>query len=91
MVATLEPVLWEGTRMDAGLFAKRLKELRETAGLTQMELARRAGLSQKAVSAWELGQREPLWSHVVALAAAMGVEVAAFLEKPKKPRKGKQK
>jgi putative transcriptional regulator len=78
-------------------FAGRLKELREAAGLTQAELAERSGLSQKAISQWEQGVARPLWDNVIALAAALGVDVAEFLKAPAKrppagrgrPRKGK--
>jgi DNA-binding XRE family transcriptional regulator len=91
MAAILELVSWEGARMDAGLFGKRLKELRERAGLSQAELARLANLSQKGISNWELGQREPGLAAAVALARALGVEVVDFLEEPKKPRKGRRK
>jgi transcriptional regulator with XRE-family HTH domain len=68
--------------MDASRFAARLKELREAAGLTQMQLADAAGLSQRAVSHWEQGLREPAWSNVVAMAEALGVDCRAFLKEP---------
>jgi transcriptional regulator with XRE-family HTH domain len=78
--------------MDAQLFGVRLKELREGAGLSQKELAARAGLGQRSVSNWEQGIREPVWSNVVALAAALGVDCRAFLEEPgeiSKPGRGR--
>ena len=59
-------------------FGAKLKELRESAGLTQGELAKKAGLSLKAVAHWEQGLREPAWSNVQTLAAALGVKCAAF-------------
>ena len=68
--------------MDVGQFARRLRELRENAGLTQARLAARAGLSQRAISFWELGLREPSWGNVVALAAALGTDCRAFLQEP---------
>jgi DNA-binding XRE family transcriptional regulator len=39
-------------------FGERLMRLREAAGLTQEELASRAGLTAKAVSALERGERK---------------------------------
>jgi putative transcriptional regulator len=83
--------------MSAEHFAARLKELREAAGLTQGQLAEKADVSHRAISAWEQGWREPSWSIVVALAEALGVGVEAFLEPPKarppagpgRPPKGK--
>ncbi|MFO0809305.1 MAG: helix-turn-helix transcriptional regulator [Gemmataceae bacterium] len=63
-------------------FGKRLKDLRESAGLSQQQLAAMAGIGQKSISHWELGSREPLWSNVLSLAKALGVDCRAFLEPP---------
>jgi transcriptional regulator with XRE-family HTH domain len=53
-------------------FAARLKQLRETAGFTQEELATIAGLSVHAVSALERGERRrPHPETVRALSAAL--------------------
>jgi transcriptional regulator with XRE-family HTH domain len=60
-------------------FGERLKRAREWAGLSQAELARRAGLSVRNVQNWEQGHREPMASHLPALAAALGVGVEALL------------
>ena len=68
--------------MGAEWFGERLKELREAAGLTQAELAERAGLSQRAVSHWEQKLREPSWSAVVALSGVLDVDCTAFLSPP---------
>ena len=46
-------------------FAERLRRLREGAGLTQEELASRAGLTAKAVSALERGERRRPYPHTV--------------------------
>ena len=55
-------------------FAERLRRLREAAGLTQEELAQRAGLSSKAVSLLERGERTRPYPHTVtALADALGL------------------
>src|SRR5262245_42475891 len=59
-------------------FADRLKDLRETAGISQYELAKRSGLSRQALSNLELGNREPTWETVRTLARALGVSVAEF-------------
>lgn len=40
-------------------YAARLRHLRERAGLTQAELARRAGVTTSVLSAYENGRREP--------------------------------
>jgi predicted ATPase/DNA-binding XRE family transcriptional regulator len=46
-------------------FAERLRRLREAAGLTQEELAERAGLSSKAVGLLERGERTRPYPHTV--------------------------
>ncbi|HET7272024.1 MAG TPA: helix-turn-helix domain-containing protein, partial [Rubrobacter sp.] len=46
-------------------FGATLRELRDAAGLTQEELASRAGLTAKAVSALERGERKRPYPHTV--------------------------
>jgi transcriptional regulator with XRE-family HTH domain len=59
-------------------FGDRLKELRERAGLSQAQLADRAGMNVFGVAKLEQGQREPSWATVLALATALGVDCTAF-------------
>jgi len=59
-------------------FGKRLKELREAAGMTQEGLARAAELSTSAVSRIEQRGKDPAWSTVRRLARALGVALSAF-------------
>ena len=59
-------------------FAGRLKTLRESAGLSMHELARRAGLAQASISNLEAGKREPTWETVTRLASALGVSTERF-------------
>jgi transcriptional regulator with XRE-family HTH domain len=68
-------------------FAKRLKELREQAGLTQDQFAERCGLGLSTVSQFEQGWREPTYGTLVKLAQGLGVSLAAFEQTPPKPRK----
>jgi transcriptional regulator with XRE-family HTH domain len=71
-------------------FGERLKELREAAGLTQPELAERAGLNRFGIAKLEQGVREPTWATVQALAKALGVRCSAFeavAEAPTEPPK----
>jgi transcriptional regulator with XRE-family HTH domain len=67
---------------DATWFPGRLRELREAAGLTQGQLAERAGVKRDAVARWEAGKREPGWSNVLGLAEALGVDCTAFTQPP---------
>ena len=61
-------------------FNDRLRELRDKAGLTQVQLAERAGIPIGSVRAHEQGQRIPSWGSVVALARALGVDCTAFAD-----------
>jgi transcriptional regulator with XRE-family HTH domain len=72
---------------DPAWFAARLREMRESAGLTQEQLADRAGVKRDAVARWEAGKREPGWSSVLALCQALGVSCEAFTKEPA-PREG---
>lgn len=49
-----------------------LREARERAGLTQVALARRAGVTQSMVSAYETGRRDPTYSTLERLLRATG-------------------
>ncbi|WP_205687584.1 helix-turn-helix transcriptional regulator, partial [Cellulomonas endophytica] len=61
----------------AETFAAALRRLREAAGLTQEELAERAGLTAHGVGALERGTRTRPYPHTVrALAAALGLDAA---------------
>jgi transcriptional regulator with XRE-family HTH domain len=59
-------------------FGERLKELRDKAGLSQQELADKAGIHRVAVARIETGERSPAWDTAMKLAAALGVSCAAF-------------
>jgi len=67
------------------LFADRLRELRTEAGLTQAELAVRAGLHPQAVVKLEAGEHQPTWATVTALADALGLSCQAFRVPPSRP------
>jgi transcriptional regulator with XRE-family HTH domain len=59
-------------------FGEKLKTAREAAGLTQEQLAERAGVYIHVVSKLERGVREPTWPTALKMATALGVSVAAF-------------
>ena len=54
---------------------RRISLMRKNAGLTQMELANRLGISYQAVSNWERGIAMPDISNLGALAGELGVSV----------------
>jgi len=55
------------------------KSLRESAGITQQELADRARMHKLGVAKLEQGLREPTWATVQSLAKALGVTVLDFV------------
>ena len=46
---------------------ERIKELRLEQGLTQMQLGKLIGVSQKAIDYWERSVNEPKSSYIIAL------------------------
>jgi transcriptional regulator with XRE-family HTH domain len=61
-------------------FGRRLKDLREKAGLTQQQLADAAGLNKFGLAKLEQGVGEPHCPTVLTLAQALGVDCLAFTE-----------
>lgn len=60
-------------------FAKNLKELRAEVNLTQAALAEKMGVSQRAVSNWELGARQPDYDMLIKIAKYFEVSVDYLL------------
>ena len=61
-------------------FMDRLKAARTQAGLSQAELAEKAGMHRFGVAKLEQGVRQPTWETVQALAAALGTDCRAFVD-----------
>ena len=59
---------------------EKIKELRTEKGLTQMQLGKMIGVSQKAVDHWERSVNEPKASYIIALVKAFGVSFDEFFE-----------
>ncbi len=55
-----------------GRFAARLRELRQAAGLTQAEAAKRLGVPQHAISRWETAVCSPSLKQLPAIAKVYG-------------------
>lgn len=49
------------------MFAERLKEIRNGAGMTQVQLAEALGVSKGTVAMWEIGKRKPDYETLNAL------------------------
>lgn len=62
-------------------FGKRLKELRQTAKITQSGLAEKLNLHPQTVSKWERGLSEPDIAQLGDLAAALGITLERLLGK----------
>ncbi len=60
-------------------FGQTLRELREAAGLSPAELARRCRISQSTVSKTELARREPRLSLILILCAGLEISPDALL------------
>ena len=57
----------------------RIRQARERVGLSQIELARRIGLSKNAMNSIEAGDADPRASRIVAIAQVLGVSTDALL------------
>ena len=66
--------------MDQAKTGNLIRSLRQKQHMTQLELAEKINVSDKAVSKWERGCGAPDISLLPALAAALGVEPGVFLQ-----------
>ncbi|MBF0876015.1 helix-turn-helix transcriptional regulator [Gluconobacter cerevisiae] len=58
---------------------RRIRLLREMAGLSQQQLAEKVGISRSAVAFWETGRSGHVGKHLGGLAAVLGVEPEVLL------------
>jgi excisionase family DNA binding protein len=72
--------VWRQNRRRAG---KRLRAIREAAGLNQIQLAAASGLTHEAISRLETGKCWPYAETVRKLAGALGVEPEQFISRDK--------
>ncbi len=59
--------------------ADRLKNLRESSGLTQSDIARSFGISRSSVNSWEMGLSVPSTQYIVELAKKFEVSTDYLL------------
>lgn len=59
-----------------------LRKARLRSGLTQAELATRAGTTQSAISRWEIGRARPSFEVLQRLVRACGLDLQVGLEEP---------
>jgi transcriptional regulator with XRE-family HTH domain len=82
-------------------YAQKLRELRDAAGLSEMKLAAKSGVSYFAIHDYGIGRRRPGFAAAAKIARALGTSCDAFVEcedvagpvksVPKKPRNGPRK
>lgn len=65
---------------------RRLKQLRERAGISQLELATELALRQNDISRYETGAREPDYKTLLAIARYFDVSVDYLLDRTADPR-----
>ena len=63
-----------------GIFADRIKELREGAKWSQEDLANKLGLQRSSISSWETQRREPEFETLVKIARIFNVSVAYLID-----------
>ena len=74
--------------MEPGAAGALLRRARKQAGLSQMDLAARAGVTQSVISAYEAGQRQPSIPALARLIGAAGFELTLGLRRPRgRPRR----
>lgn len=65
-------------------FGRFVRSVREQKGLSQQEVAKRAGITDVYVSHIELGIRDPSFSKSMAVLEALGLDLSDFIEEQKK-------
>lgn len=62
------------------MISEKIKELRELAGFSQSQLAKRLDVTRSSVNAWEMGLSTPTIQYVVAMAKLFHVSADYLLE-----------
>ncbi len=60
-------------------FGEKVRELRRAKGLSQEELAFRAGIHRNYLGGIERGERNPALDNIAAIAKALGVDLSVLL------------
>ena len=63
----------------ASQIGKRVREIRESRGLTRKTLAQRAGITAQAITQVETGKRKPAFDTLVALAEGLAISLDALV------------
>ena len=71
---------------DPQVVGERVRVLRQAAGVSLSELAKRAGIGKATLSGVETGTRNPTLETLWAITAQLGVPIAAILDTPPSPQ-----
>ena len=66
-------------------FAENIKYLRESHGMKQPDIAKIAGVSFQAVSAWERGKKSPRMDSVIKIAEHFNINLSDLIDEKKPP------
>lgn len=66
-----------------------IRQIREAAGITQAELARRLGITQAAVARWESGRRQAKIATLHRIAEALGLNLTVIFSAGAVPQEPK--
>lgn len=64
-------------------FSERLKKLRKDAGLTQVDVAEKLGISQPAYASWERGIKKPTQENLVKIAKLFNASIDTLVSNDK--------
>ena len=65
-------------------FGEKIRELRRAKGLSQEELAFRAGIHRNYLGGIERGERNPALDNIAAIAEALGIDISELFASRKK-------
>ena len=75
-----EKFFYTGEVLIMKTFGKRLKNIRETLGLSQQDVANSSGLKPAAISHFETGSRDPSLKNIVRLCRALHCKPNALID-----------
>ncbi len=64
--------------------ADRIRYLRDKAGLTQSDLAKKLGISRSAVNSWEMSLSSPSLANIIEMTEIFGVSADSLISKTDK-------
>ncbi len=78
-------------RLTLPMFGEELKKARKASGLTQEELAARAGLHNTYISLLERNRKSPTLDSLFRICKALGISASSLIEQVEKPQGDKDR